>query len=102
MARFSRPGATRNARSTIGMRSVSSISVNTELASDPRPPRPPERPAGAAPGGCGGSGTACVSDPRAKYNAALSAGFTALRLSMMMIMGFAFFSAIRLSMITST
>jgi len=41
-------------------------------------------------------------DPRAKYKAALSPGFTAFRLSMTMIMGLAFFSAIRLSMITST
>jgi hypothetical protein len=43
-----------------------------------------------------------VSAPRAKYNAALSPGFTAFKLSMTMIMGLAFFSAIKLSMITST
>ena len=40
-----------------------------------------------------------MSDPRAKYSAALSPGFTALRLSITTIIGRAFFSAIRLSMI---
>jgi hypothetical protein len=60
------------------------------------------RPAAAPPAGGGGVATACVSVPRAAYSAALSPGLTAFRLSMTMIIGFALFAAIRLSIMTST
>ena len=74
------------------------MSVKTPLASEPPRPGPAARPAGAPAGGAGGApgvgggvGTAWVSEPRAKYSAALSPGFTAFRLSITTIIGRAFF-----------
>src|SRR5580692_3650495 len=100
MARFSRPGSTRYVLSIVGIRSVSIISVKVtpvKLAS------PPPGGPGALPGpGGAGSVRGAGASPRPAKIDPPSPGFTAFRLSMTAIIGFAAPAAMGLSMMKST
>jgi hypothetical protein len=83
----------------MGIRSVSIISVKVapKFAGNP-----PPRPAGAAVPPRPASGPTWATSPRAANSDESSPGLTALRLSMTISIGLAFFAAIRLSTMKST